>query len=58
MATELVHRLSEGATWLAELNHTRLQIVEWPFDEAVLLLVMCQEVVPERVLYGRGIQYA
>lgn len=39
-----------GASRLAELNHTGLEVVERSFDEALLVLVMGQEVMPKCVL--------
>lgn len=40
----------ERTARLAELDHARLEVVERPLDETVLLLVVRKEVVPERVL--------
>ena len=40
----------ERSARLAELNHARLEVVERPFDQALLLLVVSQEVVPQSVL--------
>jgi hypothetical protein len=43
-----------GTTRLAELNHARLEVGERTFDEALLLLVVREEVVPEGVLRRDG----
>ena len=50
VSAELIHGLSQRTPRLAELNHARLKVVERPFDERVLLLVVCQQIVPQRVL--------
>ena len=50
MTAELVHGLRQCAARLAELNHAGLQVVQSAFDKAILLLVVRQEIVPERVL--------
>lgn len=47
---ELLHRRVQGPARLAELNHAGLEVGEWTLDEAILLLVVGEEVVPERVL--------
>lgn len=54
---EAVHRgvAVVWATRLAELNHARLEVGEGTFDEALLLLVVGEEVVPEGVLRGEGL---
>lgn len=52
VSAELVHCLGERAAWLAELDHTRLQVAQRAFDEAVLLLVMRQQVMPKRMLWS------
>jgi len=48
VATERVHL--ESAARLAELDHTRLKIIERTLDETALFLVMSEEIVPKRVL--------
>jgi len=50
VTSELVHSLGKGSFGLAELDHTRLEVVKWPFYEAGLFLVMSQEIVPQRML--------
>ena len=50
MSAELLHRVGKCATGLAELDHAGLQIAQRTFNQCPLFLVMCQEVVPERVL--------
>lgn len=50
MTTELIHGFGERPPRLAELNHAGLQIVQGPFDKTVFLLVVCQKVVPKRML--------
>jgi hypothetical protein len=50
MTAELIHRLVQSAPRLAELYHAGLQVIKRPFYKATLLLVMGQEVVPERML--------
>ena len=40
----------ERAARLAELDHARLEVVERALDEALLLLVVRKEVVPQGVL--------
>ena len=50
MSTELIQGLVKRASGLAELNHAGLQVVQGSLDETVLLFVMRQKVVPERVL--------
>jgi hypothetical protein len=40
VAAELIHRLDEGASRLAELDHTCLQVIERALYQTVLLLVM------------------
>ena len=57
MTAKLVHGLSKSAPRLAELNHTGLKVVQHPFNEAVLLFVMGQEVMPERMLHAKGCVY-
>ena len=52
MSPELVHSLDERAPGFAELYHAGLEVVERPFYEAILLLVMGEEIVPQRVLLG------
>ncbi len=42
VSAELIHGLPQRAARLAELNHARLKVVERPFDERVLFLVVCQ----------------
>ena len=54
MPTELIHSLDERAARLAELNHAWLQVIERAFDQTVLLLVVGQEVMPQRMLLGRS----
>ena len=46
VTAELIHSLAQGAPRLAELNHARLEVVKWSFDEAILLLVVGKKVVP------------
>ncbi len=48
--TERVESAGEGFLRSTELYHTRLKIAERSFDKGRLLLVMCKEVQPERVL--------
>ncbi|TNY21596.1 hypothetical protein DMC30DRAFT_194727 [Rhodotorula diobovata] len=43
-----------GAAGLAELDHRRLEVVERALDETLLLLVVREEVVPQRVLHRQG----
>jgi hypothetical protein len=50
MSAVLVDGFSKGATGLGKLNHARLKIVQWPFDETGFLFVMRQQVVPKWVL--------
>ena len=50
MSTELLHSLDKGAARLAELDHTGLQVIQWTFHETICFFVVCQEVMPERVL--------
>ena len=50
MSAELFHGLDKGAARLAELDHTGLQVIQGTFDETICFFVVCQEVMPERVL--------
>ena len=40
----------ESAARLAELDHAGLEVVEWSFDQTVLLLVMSKQVMPKGML--------
>src|SRR5882757_3819219 len=40
VASELVHSFRQGPLRLAELNHTRLEVVKWSFHEAGPFLVV------------------
>lgn len=51
MSTELVHCFHERTSWLAELDHAGLQVVQGSFHETVLLLVVCQKIMPQRMLH-------
>ena len=53
MTSELVHSFGQGPLGLAELDHTRLEVIQRSFHEAGLFLVMCQEIVPQRMLGSR-----
>lgn len=46
--------LIERSSWLAELNHAWLQVVQGTFDEHTLLFVMGEEMMPESVLHDGG----
>jgi hypothetical protein len=48
---ELLHRLRQSLLGSAELNHARLQVVQCTLNQTVLLLVMRQEEMPQRMLY-------
>jgi hypothetical protein len=50
MSAEWLHRFDESTTRFAELDHTRLQVVQRSFNKVILLLIMSQEVVPKRML--------
>lgn len=50
MPAELLHRFAKRTAGFAELDHARLQVAQRALNEAVLLLVVRQEVMPERVL--------
>lgn len=50
VTSELFHSFGQGPLGLAELNHARLEVVKWPFHKAGLLLVVSQEIVPQRML--------
>jgi hypothetical protein len=43
---ELLHRLVERSTRLAELDHARLKVAERSLDEAVAFLEVREEEVP------------
>lgn len=50
MAAELIHGLGKRSTRFTELDHARLQVVQRPLDQTVLLLVVGQKVMPKGVL--------
>jgi len=48
--SKLVRRFREGSAGFAELGHAWLEVVQWPFDKCATFFVVCEEVVPERML--------
>jgi len=48
--TVLIDGFGEGATRLGKLNHARLKVVQRSLDEAGLLFVVRQKVVPKWML--------
>ena len=50
VSAERIHLKS--AAGLAELDHACLEVVEWTFDQTILLLVMSKQVMPQWVLWA------
>jgi hypothetical protein len=50
VTAELIHGLRKGLPRFAKLDHAWLQIVQRALDKTILLLIVCQQVVPERML--------
>lgn len=40
-----------GLAGLAKLDHTDLQVVQGPFNQTVVLLIVNQQVMPQRMLW-------
>lgn len=48
-STYWVSSIDEFA-WLTELDHALLEMRQWPLHQHPLFLVVCQQVVPQRLL--------
>jgi hypothetical protein len=53
MTAELIRRLDQSSPGLAELYHTGLKIVQRTLHETIFLLVVCEEEVPQWVLWEK-----